>query len=48
VLIGISLLTGTAVRLFALIGAAMSVNLWLGISRPANGPGLISSSSLSC
>ena len=29
VLIGISLLTGTAVRLFALIGAAMSVNLWL-------------------
>jgi hypothetical protein len=31
VLIGISLLTGTAVRLFALIGAAMSINLWLGL-----------------
>ena len=31
VLIGISLITGTAVRLFGLIGAAMAINLWLGL-----------------
>ena len=31
VLIGVSLITGTAVRLFGLIGAAMAINLWLGL-----------------
>jgi uncharacterized membrane protein YphA (DoxX/SURF4 family) len=31
VLIGVSLMTGTAVRLFGLIGAAMAINLWLGL-----------------
>jgi hypothetical protein len=31
VLIGNSLITGTAVRLFGLIGAAMAINLWLGL-----------------
>jgi len=31
VLIGVSLITGTWVRLFGLIGAAMAINLWLGL-----------------
>jgi hypothetical protein len=31
VLIGVSLITGTAVRLFGLLGAAMAINLWLGL-----------------
>jgi hypothetical protein len=31
VFIGISLMTGTAVRLSGLIGAAMAINLWLGL-----------------
>jgi hypothetical protein len=31
VLIGVSLFTGTAVRLLDLIGAAMAMNLWLGL-----------------
>jgi uncharacterized membrane protein YphA (DoxX/SURF4 family) len=31
VLIGVSLMTGTAVRLFGLIGAAMAINLWLSL-----------------
>ena len=31
VAIGVSLITGTFVRLFGLIGAAMAVNLWLGL-----------------
>ncbi len=31
VFIGVSLMTGTAVRLSGLIGAAMAVNLWLGL-----------------
>jgi hypothetical protein len=31
VLIGISLITGTAVRLGGLLGAAMAINLWLGL-----------------
>jgi len=31
VLIGVSLLTGTAVRLGGLVGAAMAINLWLGL-----------------
>jgi uncharacterized membrane protein YphA (DoxX/SURF4 family) len=31
VLIGVSLITGTWVRLFGLLGAAMAVNLWLGL-----------------
>jgi len=33
VLIGLSLITGTAVRLFSLLGAAMAINLWLGLYR---------------
>jgi uncharacterized membrane protein YphA (DoxX/SURF4 family) len=33
VLIGASLITGTAVRLFSLLGAAMAINLWLGLYR---------------
>jgi uncharacterized membrane protein YphA (DoxX/SURF4 family) len=31
VFIGVSLITGTAVRLSGLIGAAMAINLWLGL-----------------
>ncbi len=31
IFIGISLMTGTAVRLSGLIGAAMAINLWLGL-----------------
>ena len=31
VLIGVSLITGTAVRLGGLLGAAMAINLWLGL-----------------
>ena len=31
VLIGVSLITGTWVRLFGLVGAAMAINLWLGL-----------------
>jgi uncharacterized membrane protein YphA (DoxX/SURF4 family) len=31
VLIGVSLITGTLVRLFGLLGAAMALNLWLGL-----------------
>ena len=33
VLIGASFITGTAVRLFSLLGAAMAINLWLGLYR---------------